>query len=108
MRKLIVVFTVVAAPLVAAAPAAVVADVAARDGLAHPPPPLPPRRPARPPRRGSRSRRSPAPRPRCCPDITATTPRRRRHASACVGVLAAPSDRVSAGSALARPPPAAA
>jgi len=42
----------------------------------------------------------------------ATLPRHHRDdaetASACVGVPAAPSDRVSAGSALARAPPAAA
>jgi hypothetical protein len=116
MRKLIVVISLVAAPLVAAAPAAatagpraavssaaaVVTAGRARDGMAHPPsaPPVPQVRDAATPRESADTR--PA-------GQTATLLRHDQdgagHVSALAAAPAGPAARASAGSALARAPP---
>lgn len=116
MRRMIIVVSLVAAPLVAAAPATAAADhqaavtsdaavvtaVPARGGLTHPfaAPPAPQTRDAATPRQSAGAN----------PDIEAAVPLRYlpgrgETASACAGAPAAPSARVSAGSALARAPP---
>ncbi|GEM_PF-2734543 len=119
MRKLIVVVTLAAAPFVAAAPAAAtaghqaaVSSVAtavtarlARGGPAHPlsAPPAPQVRDAATPRQSADTRSG---------GRAAVLPRHRsgdaETASTCAGAPAAPATWESAGSALARAPPASA
>jgi hypothetical protein len=119
MRKLIIIVTLAAAPLVAAAPATataghqaavssaadVVTAMPARGGPAHPltAPPAPQARDAATPRQSARARYGVeiAVLPRHRPDRSAA-------ASACAGAPEAPAVQAATGSALARAPPAAA
>ena len=116
MRKLIIIVTLVAAPVVAAAPAiataghqatvssaaAVVTVGPAREGLAYPPsaPPAPQARDAATPRQSADTKSG---------GETAVVPRHLRadakSVSACAAAPAAPAAKTAAGCAKARAPP---